>query len=231
MKRLLALFAILTLTTSGFAGEFEKELGEFNKVIAQGNFKLFLTEGEENHIRVENKEPELADENIEITVKGGELKVDIKGSTFKKLELKVYVTYKKISHIESKGASWIKCESKLTGEEIEIKCTQDGYVSAELDCNILRASIITDGDIKLRGKVNIADFKVNAGGFISAVDLKSKDVTAKVSTGGEISVWGTEKMDLKVNTGGTIKYKFDGDESKIAQKTVIAGNIEKIESK
>ena len=125
----------------------------------------------------------------------------------------------------------MKCENPLEGDEIELKCSQDAIISAELACETVRASIVTDGDIKLRGTAKIADFKVNVGGFISAVNLEAGDVTAKVATGGEISCWGTEKMDLKVNTGGTIKYRFDGDDSKVSQKTVIAGNIEKIKAK
>lgn len=230
MKKLLTILTIALFSSLAVAGEVEKELGEFNSVVAHGNFKLFLTKGDKHHIQIKNNEPELTDESIVFEVKSGILTIDIKGSTFKKLELEIYVTYDRISHIESKGGAWIKCENPLDGDEIELKCTQDGIISAELACGTVRASIVTDGDIKLRGTASIADFKVNVGGFISAVGLQVKDVTAKVATGGEISCWGTDKMDLKVNTGGTIKYKFDGEESKLTQKTVIAGNIEKIKS-
>ena len=231
MKKLFTLLFVILAANLSLAGEFESDLDDFNTVIASGNFKIFLTQGDKNHILVKNNEPELQDDEITFEVKAGELKVDIKGNTFKKLELEIYVTYKKVIHLQTKGGAWIKCETPLKGDEIELKCTQDGIISAELDCETVRASIITDGDIKLRGKVNVADFKVNAGGFISAVNCKAGSVTAKVATGGEISCW-ADKMDLKVNTGGTIKYKYEGEnESKdVKQKTVIAGDIKKIKT-
>ncbi|MCB9223513.1 MAG: head GIN domain-containing protein [Crocinitomicaceae bacterium] len=232
MKNILTL-ALLVLSTQVFAGEFEKDLDAFTTVKANGNFKLFLTKGDKHHVKVENNEPEITDDQVEITVQGGNLDVKIKGNTFKKLELKIYITYEKVLNIDASGGAWIKCESPLEGDEIDLSVRTDGIISAELSCDKVNASIITGKDIRLRGKVGIANLKVSTGGFISAVDLHADEVIAKVSTGGDISCWGSKKMDLKVNTGGTIKYKYDGENesSNVQQKTVIAGNIEKLESK
>ncbi|MBD3637044.1 MAG: DUF2807 domain-containing protein [Crocinitomicaceae bacterium] len=231
MKNLYTLLALIAFTNFSFAGEVEDDLDDFTTVVANGNYKLFLKKGDQPHIKVVNNEPELEDDQIAWEVKGGELKVDIKKSIFKKLELEIYVTYNEISTIEAKGGAWINVEDVLTGNEVELKCASNGIISIELDCKTVKASVApgSNGEIKLKGKAENADLKVMTGGFISAIHLEAKEVVAKVSTGGDISCWATEKMDLKVSISGTIKYTFDGDKSNFNEKTT-GGEIKKYKS-
>ncbi|UKN02943.1 DUF2807 domain-containing protein [Paracrocinitomix mangrovi] len=231
MKNLYTLLALVLCINISFAGEKEEDLSDFTSVESNGNFKLFLKKGDKNHIKVINNEPELEDNQIVWEVKGGKLSLDIKKTLFKKLELEIYVTYNELSTIDAKGGSWIQVENVLTGNEIELNCSTDGIISAELDCKTVNASIAAtgNGNIKLRGKADYVNLKVATGGFITAKALEAKEVVAKISSGGEISCWAKEKMDLKVTIAGVIKYIYDGDEANFKEKTT-GGEIKKFKS-
>lgn len=223
---------LLTFTLSfilSFAGDFEKEVDYFTSVSASGNFKVFLVKGEENSIVVENKDDELTDERVVAIVKGSELSLSIQSDAFKKWDLTITVTYTKLLNVHAKKGAWIEGLSPLSGDELELSCTGDGVIKAELDCETVNCSIFTSGTMRLTGKAKIADYKVSTGGFISGIGVTVETVVAKVSTGGEISCYATKKIDMKVNTGGTIKYKYDGDAGNLSEKVVITGDIKKIQ--
>lgn len=227
MKNLFTLLTLVLLSTASFAGEFEKDLEHFTSITVAGNFEVYLKKGDKPHAKVVNNEKELLDEKIEFVQKGTDLKVTVKGNNLKKMDLKIYITYTKLFELVARSGGWIQADSPLDGDQIELSCGTDGVIKAILACDNVKASISVGGTIRLSGTASYADYKVSTGGFISAVDVVAKSVIGKVSTGGDISCHGVEKMDLKVNTGGTIKYKYDGEDSNYTEKIVISGTIKK----
>mgnify|MGYP002620810744 CR=1 FL=1 len=227
MKKLLTLLFVTTSLTFAYSGEFEKDLEPFNNIVVAGNFEVYLTKGDKEHVKVVNTDAELLDEEVEFIQKGSELKITTKGNSLRKLALKIHLTYTSVTEIDCRNGGWLETKNPLEGEQIELHCTTDGVIHAQLACKNVEASILTGGTIRLSGEVEIADYKVNAGGFISGKEVVAKVVNAKVATGGDISCHGTEKMELKVSTGGNIKYIFDGELSNFKEKVTLGGNITK----
>lgn len=223
MKNLILSVLVLTSSTL-LAGEFEKELETFNSITVQGNFEVYIEKGDKAHAKVVNTDAELLDEQIEFQQKGADLKITTKGNSLRKLSLKIYVTYTSLVEITTRNAGWIECKSVLEGEKVTISCATDGVIHAKLACKSVEAAVLTGGTVRLSGEVDIADYKVNAGGFISGKDVKAKEVVAKINSGGDISCHGTEKMELKT-TIGTIKYIFGGDKANFKEKATLGGEI------
>ena len=146
----------------------------------------------------------------------------------KKWELEIHITYKKVLNINAKKGVWIETKNKLVGDEIELSCTTDGVIIANVECETVKASVFTSGTIRLSGVASIAEYKITTGGFITGLQVDAETVMAKVTTGGEISCFATKKMDLKVSVGGKIKYRFQGDKSNFTEKISIGGNIIKM---
>ncbi|MEX1002152.1 MAG: head GIN domain-containing protein [Crocinitomicaceae bacterium] len=228
MKKLCAFFTGVLFTTIAFCGEFEKPLEHFTELKATGNLKVFLVKGEEEKIKVVNKDAELEDDRILFEVKGSELDISIKNDAFKKWDLEIYVYYKKIVTIQATKGGWVEAQDELEGDKIELSCRGDGVIKAKLACETVDCSIFTSGTMRLSGEVSIAEYKVSTGGFISGVAVEAERVVAKISTGGDISCHATQKMDLKVNMGGTIKYKFDGKKGDFKEKVSLGGEIKEI---
>lgn len=231
MKNLFTFLALTFFSAFSFAGEFEKDLDHFTSITVAGNFEVYLEKGEKTHARVVNNEKELTDDRVEFVQKGTDLKVTVKGNNLKKMDLKIYITYTKLFELTARSGGWIQADSPLDGDQIQLTCGSDGVIKAKLACENVEASISVGGTIRLTGEANYADYKVSTGGFISAIGVKTKSTMAKISTGGDISCYATEKMNLKVNAGGTIKYKYEGEESNYNEKVVISGNIQKFQGK
>jgi len=223
MKNFILTLFILPATLV-LAGEFEKKLETFNSITVQGNFEVYLEKGDAPSAKVVNTDAELLDEQIVFDQKGADLKITTKGNSLRKLSLKVYVTYTSLVELTTRNAGWIECKGALEGEKVTISCATDGVIHAKLACKSVEASVLTGGTIRLSGTVDIADYKINAGGFISGKDVKAKEVIAKINSGGDISCHGTEKMELKT-TIGTIKYIFDGDKANFKEKATLGGEI------
>lgn len=229
MKKIILAALSLGFVITANAGEFEKDLAHFTEVQVTGNMKVFMVQGDEEKIVVENLDNELTDDRILVEVKGSELSIKIKSDAFKKWNLTIYVHHKNATTLHAKKGAWIEIDGVLQGDALEFNCTTDGVIKANVDSETLKCGIFTSGTMRLTGKSDIAEYKVSTGGFISAVAVVAKTVVAKVSTGGDISCYGTDNMNLKVNTGGNIKYKYDGDKSNYTEKIVIAGDIKKFQ--
>lgn len=223
MKRFLPL-ALVLLTTNLLAGEFEQKLEDFNTLTVQGNFEVYLEKGDTPGAKIVNTDTELTDEEIQFLQKGADLKITTKGNSLKKFSLKIYLTYTSIVEINCKNGGWLETKNALEGDKVTLSCTTDGVIHAQLSCKNVEASILTGGTIRLSGNTDIADYKVNAGGFISGKEVTAKTVVAKVSSGGDISCHGTEKMELKASIG-TIKYVFDGDKKNFTEKATLGATI------
>lgn len=227
MKKLFTLLTAVLLLSPAIAGEFEKELGHFTSISVTGNFKVILSPGEKESAKIINKDEELEDERVELEIKGTELKIGIKNDVVKKWDMEIHITYTKLLNIDASKGGWVEVTAGLQGEEIELSATTDAVIVAQLACETVKASVLVSGTIRLTGTADIAEYKVTTGGFITGLNVKAKTVSAKITTGGEISCYASEKMDLKVSMGGTIKYLFDGEASNFTEKVAVGGNIEK----
>jgi Putative auto-transporter adhesin, head GIN domain len=225
MKTIFTLLTFVFTLNIASASEFEKELTFFNEITIAGNFEVYLVKGDKEHARIVNTDPELTDDQIEFVQKGSHLKITTKGNSLKKLGLKIYLTYKTVVEISTRNGGWLETQNALEGDKVSLHCTTDGVIHAKLKCTNVVSSISTGGTIRLSGTADIGEYKVSAGGFISAKEVVSKTVTAKISTGGDISCHATEKMDLKVLTAGTIKYIYDGEKGNYTEKISIGGTI------
>lgn len=223
MKRILTLTLILAMNVT-FAGEFEKELTTFNTITVAGNFEVYLSKGEKEGAKVVNTDAELLDEDVEFIQKGADLKITTKGNSLRKLGLKIYITYTSIVEITCRNGGWLEAKNPLEGEKITLSCATDAVIHTQLSCKSVEASVLSGGTIRLSGAVDIADYKVSAGGFVSGKEVVAKTVIAKISSGGDISCHATEKMDLKTSIG-TIKYTFDGDKKNFTEKATLKGVI------
>jgi hypothetical protein len=229
MKTFLPL-ALILLSTNLFAGEFEKELDDFNTITVAGNFEVYLEKGDKPGAKVVNTDPELLDEQIQFVQKGADLRITTKGNSVRKLSLKIYLTYTSMVEVNCNKGGWLETKNPLEGEKVTLNVSTDGVIHAQLSCKNVEASVLTGGTIRLSGSADIAQYKVSAGGFISGKEVKAKTVAAKISSGGDISCYASEKMDLKTSIG-TIKYIFEGDKSNFTEKATLGGEIKKFGGK
>jgi hypothetical protein len=138
----------------------------------------------------------------------------------------VIIYYKKVKEINSKRGIWLVVQDTIVQEDLILKCANGGKIKADVKCETVDLHISSGGSIKLTGEVDIAEYRISTGGTIGAVNTKANTVFARISTGGEIICSVKNKLDININTGGTVSYK--GQPEEYAEKIVLGGKIEKL---
>lgn len=166
--------------------------------------KIFLTQGDEQSIRIE------ADDNIIDDVvaqsENGILNVGLKEGSYSNATVRIYVVLKNIKSISIEGAGNIVVENPIT--------------CSDLICNINGA-----GDIDLWGNGNTLSCRINGAGNISAFDFPAKYCTAKISGTGNCTVNVSENLDASISGVGNITY--DGNPKSVKSSISGIGKINK----
>ncbi len=77
--------------------------------------------------------------------------------------------------------------------------------------------------IRVSGNTDNHAAKASSGSSIKAYDLMSKNVIVKVSSGANIDIHASEKIEARASSGGDIDYK--GAPKKVMRKSSSGGSI------
>lgn len=225
-----AIYTLLlcAFTAFSFAGELNPEVDEFNNIRLLGNYKVYFTKGDQCSVKIVNNDEAVEDDAIETTVKKGELEIKIKGDNFKEHNMEVYITYKSIELLDVRRGAWVKFENAVEEDSVSFNVASGGHIVGDVNCKSVYGAISKGGSIKLNGTAARAEYNVFAGGEISCYGVESKNIIAKVRTGGEISVTANDAFDALVFSGGTIRYKGTPNASSFTQEVKIAGDIKQM---
>lgn len=228
MTKLFSLIALFAICLTVNAGEFERKVEGFSTITIIGNYKAKLIKSDEEKVVVTNNDEEVEDDDILTEVKKGELKVRIKNDIFKVRDITVVVYFKDVNEFKSKKGCLVTCEDLIETEDLILYAGNGGKVRVQSSCKTADLMISGGGSINFSGSANSAEYKITTGGTIDAVNAEVKDLTCKISAGGDIRCRATEKMFNQVTTGGTINYKFSGEDSAYEEKISLGGTIKKI---
>lgn len=201
-----------------------RQLSGFKAISVKTAIHLFVSQGSEEKVVVE------ADENILpylITkVSEGKLEIFIKGNINNSKEINAYVTVKQLNELEASSAAKIKSDGKLESEDLRISATSGSAVEVGVNCKSLEiksssgsASVITGSAASLRAEgssgsaIVTSDLKAEKGELDASsgaalVVLVTKEVRARASSGGQISVTGNPaSRDTDSSSGGSVRFK------------------------
>lgn len=228
MTKIISLIAVLAICISVNAGEFERKVEGFSTITIIGNYKAKLIKSDEEKVVVTNNDEEVEDDAILAEVKKGELKIRIKNDIFKIRDIMVVVYFKDVNEIKAKKGCLLTCEDMIETENLSLYAGNGGKVRVHGTCETAELMISGGGNINFSGSAASAEYKITTGGTIDAINAEVKDLTCKVSAGGDIRCKASEKMFNQVTTGGTINYKFSGDKAAYEEKISLGGTIKKI---
>lgn len=194
----------------------------FTRVKASNGLDVYITQGSKHSITVE------ADENLHeiiITeVEGNTLKIYTERNIWRAKSRKVHITVTEdIEGIKATSGSDVYSEGIIRAKNIELSTSSGADMRIEIDADIVDSSSSSGSDLKISGKANSHSANASSGSSISAYNLESKDVTAKVSSGADISVNATESINARASSGGDIRYK--GNPERVNKKSSSGGGI------
>ena len=198
-----------------------KASDDFNGIKVSTGIDLYISQGNSPKITVE------ADENLHdiiITeVNDGVLKVYSEKSIWRAKARKVYVTVVELNTLRATSGSDVYGEDTIKTDEISIIATSGADIRISVDATSVETNSTSGSDIKISGKsINHAS-NATSGASIDAYNLQSKNVLAKATSGADINIYASEKLDAKATSGGDIDFK--GNPKQVNKKSSSGGDV------
>lgn len=223
MKRISFLtLSLLLMMSVALMAQKEYSLEDFDELIVSGNVELILEKGNSNKIsfRLENAESK----DLYAKVSRGVLKVKLNDGLYKKNE-KAYVklTYQTIRSIKSNAGSYVSSKEAITIDQLVAKAHSGSRLELELNVSAVQGGAYEGGELQLIGYTESQKITANTGGIYDGFGLECEKAYVKASTGGEIKVVATKKLDARASLGGVVHYK--GNPEEMSQSTSLGGSI------
>ncbi|MCL7753516.1 head GIN domain-containing protein [Polaribacter sp. Z022] len=201
--------------------ETRKTSSKFTGIKVSTGIDLYITQGSKNKITVE------ADENLHdiiITeVEDGILKVYSEKSIWRAKARKVHVTVKNLTSVRATSGSDVYGKGVINTDEISIAATSGADIKITVDATSVETSSTSGSDIRISGSSINHATSATSGASIDAYELESKNVIAKATSGADINVFASEKLEAKATSGGDIDFK--GNPKSVNKKSSSGGSV------
>jgi hypothetical protein len=186
-----------------------RQITGFHGVSVTSGIDLYLTQKNVEEVTVEAESEDI--NKIITEVEGGVLKIYVKEKSWfnmnwKSKPRKIYVSFKTLDKIDASAGSDVVSEGRLKLSELKVDASSGSDVRLELEATQLNVGSSSGSDISLKGNTNNLQVDASSGSDIDASELQSKNCNASVSSGSDIKVNVTEKLDASASSGGDITY-------------------------
>jgi len=210
----LLLFALINSACSKSMEQqtIEKPLGEFDSLVLNSVFDVYLVQGTENSIKLEGATKIL--ENIDYTISNNTLTIknNYKGNWIhpKNNKIKLTITVNQISRISANETCNIKTVNTLIGDEIGLVLTSKlNEATLDVNCNTFYYwnNFPCGGRINLSGTTNELKLWNVALMAIDAYDLQANTVLIDNASKGDCKVFAAQSLTYSIKGEGNIYVK------------------------
>lgn len=195
----------------------------FNQIKVSTGLELHVAMGSENKVIVE------ADENLHdiivTDIKDGILNIYSEKNIWTAKSKKVFVTVKDLASLSATSGANIYSEESLKVNNIQVRATSGADIKIDVAANSVITACTSGADIDISGTANEHSCNATSGASIEAYNLKSKNVTASVTSGAAINVFAIESIKASATSGGDIDFK--GNPKNVDKSSSSGGSISK----
>jgi hypothetical protein len=221
-KTLLLVLVLMNLVT--FAQEtVTRSLGSFTGVKAAEGIDVYLKKGDKESAKVEvtGTDPD----NVITEVSGSYLKVHMRDGNYRKVQVKVYVTYVKIDKLSASSAGSIFADGTITARSFEIGASSAGTIEIAVDATDIEVSASSAGDVELKGKTKTLRADASSAGQVDTYDLEAEDAEAEASSGGAVKLTVSKTLEARASSGGSVRYRGNPDRNNTSSSS--GGSVKK----
>lgn len=204
------------------------ELSKFEELVVIGNFTIEILQSDRKEATVSKHSEKVDLKNLSFSYTNKVLTIKYSGSFVETIDIHLIMYYPTpIKSIEARRGAEIRVnEAGEFDSTVSYKADSGSKMLIEnINAPLVKAEITKGGSIRLTGKADIFEPTIKTGGTIAAVNLKTEEVTASITLGGEIICAPIKSLNAKVTSGGTINYT---GKPEVTQKITLGGTIEKI---
>ncbi len=212
-----------SVTGNGNVVEETRHIGNFNELKVSSGIDVFITQSDDEALRLEADENLL--EHIQTEVTDGQLKIYTDVSIRMARSKKIYLRYKELKSIHVSSAGDVKGENTLRTMDLELRLSSAGDIKLEVIADEIDLNISSSGNASLSGKTGYLDAGLSSAGNLNAFELEAVKADVTVSSAGDARVYVTGEARFKCSSAGDIVYK--GEPEIMESSTSSAGNIRK----
>jgi hypothetical protein len=212
------------ISGNGNVEEESRDVSGFSGVHASTGIDVFISQGSGFDVKVE------ADENlleVILTELNGNMlviktdRVNIRSAKSKK----VYVTMPKLEELKISSAGDCKGMTPFNCDDLRVSISSAGDLKLDVEANRIDINISSSGDATLTGRTGVLDANLSSAGDLHAFDLIAETVSVDVSSAGDARVHASEEISMNASSAGNIYYK--GGAEVVHSRSSSAGNIVK----
>lgn len=210
------------ISGNGDVVEETRDISGFTGVEVSTGIDVYLTQGDGFEVMVE------ADENLQDVIltelKGDRLvvrtdHVNIRSAKSKK----VHVTLPELSELKISSAGDCVGQTPFQCEDLRLSISSAGDLTLEVEADRIDLDISSSGDARISGSAAIFDASLSSAGDLNAFDLVAGIVDVSVSSAGDARVHATEEITMNASSAGNIYYR--GDAKVVRSNSSSAGSI------
>jgi hypothetical protein len=211
------------ISGNGHVEEESRDVSGFSGVHVSTGIDVFISEGSFD-VKVE------ADENlleVILTELNGNMlviktdRVNIRSAKSKK----VYVTMPKLKELKISSAGDCKGMTPFNCDDLRVSISSAGDLKLDVEANRIDINISSSGDATLTGRTGVLDANLSSAGDLHAFDLIAETVSVDVSSAGDARVYASEEISMNASSAGNIYYK--GGAEVVHSRSSSAGDIVK----
>lgn len=158
-------------------------------------------------------------------VSGTSLRVHLASGSWKRVNVKVYVTYVSLEKISASSAGNVFAEGIIKSESLGISASSAGSVEVSIDANQVMANASSAGRIELEGKAKSLEVEASSAGDVDAYSLESEKVNAQASSAGSVKVTVSKEIEAHASSAGDVRYR--GNPSRTNTGSSSGGSVKK----
>ncbi|KPM32397.1 Hypothetical protein I595_813 [Croceitalea dokdonensis DOKDO 023] len=214
-------FVFCLFFMGGFAQEIiDKNVGEFNEIKVFDLIAVNLIPSDDNRIVIKGWNTE----DIIWSNKAGVLRLRMQlDKKFTGEDTLIEVFYTDTDVIDANEGAQITCSELVQQNKIELRAQEGARIKIGMDVSVAEIRAVTGGIVEASGLAKNQEIVVNTGGIFEGRELKSQISDVKVSAGGEVEIFASERADINIKAGGEV-YVY-GNPAELHKKTLVGGNI------
>jgi hypothetical protein len=192
---------------SAFAQSSEdRAVGPFSRLSVQNGIDVYLSQADQEHLRVEVEGYELDD--VVSEVEGDELRLYRKGPRRSGFladnRIAVYLDFVQLSSIEASGGSDIHGRNDMQLEALAVRASGGSDVDLDLEATRLELVLAGGSDVRARGSAQSLSIEASGGSDVSAGSLEAERVRLALAGGCDASVRASAAIEIDASGGSDV---------------------------
>lgn len=187
-----------------------RNVKSFEQIMFSGNGNLFISQGEEESVRIEGEDNII--DLIQTLVVDKTLRIDYKKSSLatlinSKQPINVYVQVNSIQEIRLAGTGNIITAKPLKAHSLKLSIGGSGNAKIEVVGHKLVSILSGSGRFEISGMAENQDIWISGTGVYQGFGLTSNVANVNITGSGQVYVNVQDDMDVRISGAGTVIYK------------------------